>query len=46
MEYAVYYSGCCEEHGGPEMNYFETLEEAEKYATSGDVIFKLVKEIK
>lgn len=45
MEYAVYYSGCCDEHGGPELTYFETLEEAEKYASKGETIFKVVKEV-
>lgn len=44
-KYAVYYSGCCEEHGGPEIDYYDTLEQAEKAAYSGLIIFKVVKEI-
>lgn len=44
-EYAVYSSGCCEEHGGPEMDYFSTLEEAEKFATKGDLILHIIKEV-
>jgi len=45
MQYAVYYPGCCGEHGGPEINYYETLEEAEKAATQGDTIFQVIKEL-
>lgn len=45
-KYAVYYSGCCEEHGGPELTYFETLEEAEKYASAGETILEIIKEVK
>lgn len=44
--YTVYSPGCCEEHGGTEWYLCETLEEAEKIATSGDTIFKIIKEIK
>ena len=45
MNYAVYYHGCCGEHGGPELTYYETLEEAEKAAVSGETIFKVIKEV-
>ncbi len=43
--YVVYNSGCCAEHGGPEMEWYDTLEEAEKAAVSGETIFKVVKEV-
>ena len=45
-KYAVYSPGCCEEHGGPELCYYDTLREAEEIAISGETIFKIVKEIK
>lgn len=45
LKYMVYYSGCCDEHGGPECEWYETLEEAEKAATKGELIFKLIKEV-
>lgn len=43
--YMVLYESCCSEHGDTEIDYFETLEEAEKNAWAGYKIFKLVKEI-
>lgn len=38
---------CCSEHDdGDNINYYATIEEAEKYAVRGDVIAQIVKEIK
>jgi len=45
-EYMVIYIPCCSSHGDIEVDYFSTLEEAEKNAYSGYKIFKLIKEIK
>lgn len=42
--YAVYYKGCCEEHGGPEMTFYDTLEQAKLNATDSEYILKVVKE--
>lgn len=45
-KYAVYYPGCCDEHGGPEMEWYETLEEAEKSCSVAEYIFEIIKEPK
>lgn len=44
-EYMVLYESCCSEHGETEIEYFPTLEEAEKNVWAGYKIFKLIKEI-
>lgn len=45
-KYAVYSPGCCDEHGGPEIEWYGTLEEAEKACSVSEYIFKLIKEPK
>ena len=46
MKYVHIHHPCCDEHDdGDNINYYDTIEEAEEFAIRGDVIAQVVKEI-
>jgi hypothetical protein len=44
--YVVINESCCEEHGETEIDYYDTLEEAEKHAYAGNIICEVIREVK